>query len=116
MIYTVFQCDLPPLRPHSGEGPGPDAGTLTPRPQHLLYKGTTISEYFLHFVFESGSIRFHISEDQKQLSQNITIIYFFICSFLYVRFLYLCFFKFHFLYVLLYTLFLYFHFLKVHFL
>ena len=46
IIYTVLQCGLPPLRPHSREGgPGPrfepgtggsEAGTLISRSPHLL--------------------------------------------------------------------------------
>ena len=57
IIYTVLQCDLPPLRPHCGEAPGRDsnlgraaheAWTLdtTPRPPHLLF--------FVYFLAPGG--------------------------------------------------------------
>ena len=44
IIYTVLQCDLPPIRPHFGEAPGRDSNPgraargrdTTPRPPHLL--------------------------------------------------------------------------------
>ena len=41
IIYTVLQCDLPPLRPHCGEAPGPGfepgTGDLESGTQNIQY-------------------------------------------------------------------------------
>ena len=48
IIYTVLQCDLPPLRPHCGEAPGRDSN---PNQSCVLYLTTFLSWVNFHPFF-----------------------------------------------------------------
>ena len=57
IIYTVLQCDLPPLRPHYGEAPGRDLnpGWAAPRQGHYPVTTPPPPEYW--FTLQKEKLR-----------------------------------------------------------